>query len=160
MTRWTLILLAALGAGAARREPPLTPAGWGDLRVGMTEAEAGRRFGLRSTPVDGDCHYLELPHRTDLTGLGRAGRIGSLLAGDETRLRTDRGIGIGSTEADVRRAYGQGLKVEPNVFEPGHYMTWWAEAGRRGVMFETNANGRVYAIHVGDETILWTDGCG
>jgi hypothetical protein len=153
--------LASVGAASAA-PPPLTPNGWGGIRIGMPEAEAARRFGMVGIQVDADCHHIEFPGRFGLTGVARDGRIASLLAGDQSRLRTDRGLGIGSTERDVRRAYGPRLKVKPNTYEdpPAHYLTYWVRPHMRGVMYETDAKGRVIAIHVGDETIDWTDGCG
>jgi hypothetical protein len=153
--------LASVGAASAA-PPPLTADGWGALRIGMPESEAVRRFGLVSTAVDGDCHAIEFTGRIDLTGMARNGRIASLVAGGESRLRTDRGLRIGSTEAEVRRAYGAGLMIEPNAFEepPAHYLTYWVRPNVRGVMYETDVKGRVVAIHAGDETIGWTDGCG
>jgi len=158
------LLAAALAsvAGAAPKSPPLTAEGWGPVRIGMREADAARRFGMVSTEVDGDCHHIEFPGRTDLTGIARKGRLASLLVGGASRLRTDRGLGIGSSEREVRRAYGPGLKVEPNAYEdaPAHYLIFWAQPNVRGVMFETNTKGAVTAIHAGDETIGWTDGCG
>jgi hypothetical protein len=153
--------LASAGA-ASQPPPPLTPEGWGAVRIGMPEAEATRRFGMVSTYVDGDCHQLEFRGRIDLTGIAQKGRIASLMVGGASRLRTDRGIRIGSTERDVRRAYGPGLKIEPNHYRdpPAHYLTFWVRPNDRGVMFETDPKGAVVGIHVGDETIGWTDGCG
>jgi len=157
------LLAASLAStGAAAPRPVLTPDGMGAIRIGMSEAEAARRFGMVSTEVDGDCHHLEFPGRVDLTGLARKGRIAGLLASGESQLRTDRGIRIGSTERDVRRAYGPGLKVEPSTYDdpPAHYLTFWVRPNVRGVKFVTDAKGLVIAINVGDETIGWTDGCG
>lgn len=159
----TLLAAGLTSVAAASPSPPrLTPDGWGALRIGMQEVEAARRFGMVSTEVDGDCHHIEFPGHTDLTGIARKGRVASLLLGGASRLRTDRGLRIGSPEQDVRRAYGPRLKVELNAYEapPAHYLTFWVRPHVRGVMYETDAKGVVTAIHVGDETIGWTDGCG
>lgn len=166
--RWALLLAGAFGAAligsaaaAAQSRPVLTPDGLGPVRIGMSEAEAVRRFGMVSTVVDGDCHHIEFPDRPFLSGIARAGRLASLLVFENPRVRTDRGLRIGSSEAAVRRAYGDALKVEPNAYEdpPAHYLTHWARPGR-GVMYETDPKGVVTALHAGDETIGWTDGCG
>jgi hypothetical protein len=168
--RWKAILagaalaagLAAQGAAAPRSAPPLTPYGWGAIRIGMPEAEAKRRFGMVSTAADGDCHQIEFPAHPDLTGMARGGRVARLDIGGESRLRTDRGLGIGSTELQVRRAYGPRLEVTPDDYQdrPAHYLTYWERPGVRGVMYVTDPKGVVIAVYVGDETIGWTDGCG
>lgn len=165
--RWSVLLAAlALIAEPAAGRPPsqarLTPDGWGALRVGMAEADAVRRFGLHLEQADGeDCHLL-FSADSRLMVLARDGKVASVAVFGSHRVRTDRGLHIGSSEAEVRRAYGPALKVEPNLYDdpPAHYLTWWATPGRRGIMYETDAKGRVTDIHAGDETIGWTDGCG
>lgn len=158
-------LAAAVGAtataAAPRKEPPLTPLGWGALRIGMPESEAVRRFGLIPRPTDGECDVLEFPGRNDVSALARKGRVARVEIGGDSGLRTDRGVGIGSTEADVRRAYSRALEVERNEYEdaPARLLTWWLRPGVRGVLYVTNAKGVVDGIYVGDETIHWLDGC-
>jgi hypothetical protein len=155
-------LALAVVASARPGEPALSVSGWGGLRIGMSGTEAARRYHLTAEQADGDCRVLRFPGRTDLTIMTRAGRVASLIVFAPSRLKTDRGLGIGAREADIHRAYGPGLKVEPNAYEdpPAHYLTFWEQPGERGVMYETDRRGRVTAIHVGDETIAWTDGCG
>src|SRR6185436_5675494 len=48
-----LPLLLMTGAPAVAAPPPVTSNGWGDLRIGLREAEAVRRFGLRNQDADG-----------------------------------------------------------------------------------------------------------
>jgi len=167
--RWTGLLAAlalvagpAAGRPLAYSPPRLTAEGWGGLRVGMAEADAVRRFRLHVEQADdADCHVL-FSADSRLMVMIRDGKVGSVAVFGLPRILTDRGLHIGSTEAEVRRAYGAALKVEPNPYDdtPAHYLTWWAAPGRRGIMYETDAKGRVTDIHAGDETIGWTDGCG
>ena len=90
---------------------------------------------------------------------GRLTRI-SLIR--DSILRTDRGLRLGDTELDVRATYGAGLEVEPHKYITGgqaKYLTAWAVPGRRGVRYETDAQGVVRLIHAGDATIRYVEGC-
>jgi hypothetical protein len=147
-------------AAAPRKDPPLTPLGWGELRIGMSEAEAVRRFGLVAQSTGSDCDVLDFPGRSDISGLARNGRLARIEIGGDSRLRTDRGVRIGSSEAAVRRAYGRRLEIERNEYEeaPAHLLTWWLRPRLRGVLFVTDQKGIVDAIYLGDETIHWLDG--
>lgn len=147
---------------ASRWSAPLTPDGWGALRIGMGEAEAVRRFRLRLVDaIEHDCHVLEVPRRPGMRVMTLNGKVDSIVVTQATPLRTDRGIGLGAREADVVRAYGPALRIEPNHYldPPAHYLTWRPDPQGRGAMYETDEKGRVTIIHVGGETIGWTDGC-
>ena len=163
---WRLLPLALFASlsltPAAAKAPVLTADGWGALRVGMPEAEAVRRFHLRTEQADDEeCHVL-FSQNEHLMVMTSDGKVGSITILGRPDVLTDRGLHVGSREADVRRAYGEALTIEPNAYDdpPAHYLTWWARKGERGIMYETDAKGRVSDIHAGDETIGWTDGCG
>src|SRR4030095_3101984 len=153
-----IVLAAALAA--------LTPDGWGQLRIGMREADAARLFKLTIPPDDEgnsvDCREIPLaaggPDASVMTQDGRVARI-SLYG--PSRLKTDRGFGVGSREADIRRAYGAALKVEPHHYEgpAAHYLTAWDAARKRGVRYETNDKGVVTTVHVGDDAIQLVESC-
>lgn len=162
-----LPLLLMTGAPAVAAPPPVTSNGWGDLRIGLREAEAVRRFGLRNQDADGsvtgpECREYLMPARPQVLVMTQDGRVTRISLHDKGAIRTDRGLGVGSTEAQVRKAYGGGaLQVQPHHYEdpPARYLTWWAAPKTRGIRYETNAARRVTAIHAGDRSIELVEGC-
>jgi hypothetical protein len=167
LCRLALFAIAALAASseAVSAPAPLTPDGWGELRVGMRERDAVRLFGLHIPRDDGvssyDCRQEEVPHFPGLVVMAERGVVTRITIEPPSRLRTDRGIGIGSREADVKRAYGPALKIVTAAYqeEPAHDLTFWAPGGKRGVRIGTNAAGRVEAIYVGSRSISYIEGC-
>ena len=161
-----LILLASLLASAAvAASPPLTPFGLGLLKIGMREADAARRLGLRIAPDDEvngwECRLDELPGHPGLSVMVERGVVTRIGIASPSRLKTDRGFGIGAREADLRRAYGKALKVATAAYEaePAHDLTVWAIRGKRGVRYGTDARGRVQAIYAGSKSIANIEGC-
>ena len=162
-----LLLIAALAAGAPATPPPLTPEGWGELRIGMSEAEAVRKFRL-NVPSNDDgvssvaCRELTFPKGgPGLVAMAENGRITRISIFGDSRMRTDGGFGLGAREADIRRAYGRNLRVETHKYdeEPAHYLTAWTVPGKRGVRFETDQKGVVTTIHAGSRSIEYIEGC-
>jgi hypothetical protein len=158
----TLILTAASAAVAA---PPLTANGWGKLRIGMSERQAARRFHLRIPRSDGadsfECRQDEIPSQEGLFVMAERGIITRISIEAPSALRTDRGLELGSTEAAVRRAYGQALETETTPYddEPAHKLTFWVVRGKRGIRYDTNVAGVVVAIYVGSPSINYIEGC-
>jgi hypothetical protein len=87
-------------------------------------------------------------------------RLTRISIGKGSRTRTLRGIGIGSSEAEVHRAYGPGLRVEPHRYTewPARYLTVWARSPAHGLRFETDPSRRVRSIHAGP-SIEYVEGC-
>jgi len=160
-----VLVLLALGAAKAA-DPPLTPDGWGALRIGMREAEAARLFKLEVPPDDEvnsiDCREIPLPAGgPDASVMTQEGKVTRISLYGPSPLKTDRGFGVGSREADIRKSYGAALKVEPHHYEgpKAHYLTVWNAARKRGVRYETNDKGVVTILHVGDESIRYVESC-
>jgi hypothetical protein len=88
-------------------------------------------------------------------------RLTRISIAEPSRVRTPRGIGIGSGADEVRHAYPRGLKAEPHYYEdlPSEYLTFWTVPGKRGVRFETNSKRQVQTIHAGTESIEYVEGC-
>jgi len=157
----------ALFAAAPAPVPPLTPLGWGDLKIGMSEAEAVRRFELNVPSSDDGvsseaCRELSFPKGgPDLVVMTENGKVTRVSAFHGSALKTDRGFGLGAREADIRRAYGAALKVEPHKYDdlPAHYLTAWTVKGKRGVRYEIDQKGRVTTIHAGGPSIEYVEGC-
>ena len=165
-----LITVAALiivfHAFAAPAPPPaLTAQGWGRLRIGMRERDAVRLFHLRVPKSDGvdsfECRQDELPNQEGLFVMAERGVVTRITIEAPSQLITDRGLGIGASEGDVKRAYGQRLKIQtaPYLEEPAHELDFWSAGGKRGVRYDTNAAGAVEAIYVGSRSIAYIEGC-
>ncbi len=160
------VIAFAPGSGTSgAASPPLTPDGFGPMRIGMSERLAARTLGLKIAKDDGansyDCREELWPAHPELVVMARRGRIARISLVEKSPLRTERGLGVGSSEADVRRGYGRALKAEPNAYEepPALYLTAWAVKGRRGVRYETDNTRRVARLHVGDDSIELIEGC-
>ena len=153
----------AMAAGQLR----LTPDGFGDLKIGMKERDAARRFHLKIAQDDVssyDCRENTWPGHPGVGVMAERGVITRVSVAAPSRLRTDRGFGVGSREADIRRAYGPGLKVETAAYEeePAHDLTFWAagrKESRRGVRYGTDAHGVVRWFAVGSPSISYIEGC-
>ena len=170
MKHLILLATAALAATAAAAQPrpwPLTPEGYGPTRLGMTRAQVERALNVRleGTPVDDADTCIEMgaargAHR-HLIFMFIDRRLSRIAAIDASRVATPRGLGIGATAAQVRRAYGRDLRAEEHTYlgRPAEYLTFWTRPNRRGVRFVTGLNRRVEAVIAGNETILYIEGC-
>ena len=162
-----LLLFAVFAAGAPAAPLPLTPDGWGELRIGMSEAEAVRKFRLNVPSADDGvsseaCRELTFPEGgPDIGVMAEKGRISRISIFRGGAMLTDRGFHLGSTEAEVRKSYGRNLRVETHKYdeEPAHYLTAWTVPGKRGVRFETDQKGVVTTIHAGSRSIEYIEGC-
>jgi hypothetical protein len=156
-------LITASGAASA----PLTPNGWGKLRIGMRERDAVRLFHMRVPRGPGpridsfECRQDEVPSQEGLYVMAQRGIVTRITIAAPNQLVTDRRLGIGSTEAEVKRAYGKALKITTTPYEeePAHQMIFWSVPGKRGVRYDTNVAGSVEAIYVGDSSIELIEGC-
>jgi hypothetical protein len=164
--RSALIAVAfAAIASAASAAPRLTVQGWGKLRVGMRERDAVRLFHLRVPTNDGidsfDCRQDEMPSQPGLYVMAERGLVTRITIDGDSRLRTDRGLGLSSTEEEVRRTYGPRLAITtaPYMEEPAHELIFWNARHTRGVRYDTDAAGAVIAIYVGSGSIIYIEGC-
>ncbi len=167
---------SAGAAPASAAAETLTSAGLGPVRIGMTEQEAVAALGK---PVNADqggtgdpagCHSFRPQEGPSglvyLVEQGKVARISIYKAqqGPNATLRTDRGIGLGSTLDQIRAAYGEGLEIYPHKYAPegsaARDVTFWEDAGKtRGVRFETDEQGQVEVIHAGGQAIQLVEGC-
>ena len=176
---------------AARPATPaattITPDGLGPVRIGMSQAEAlaalGDDWSLGGTmePDDpGACRHIiaggdEGGPLAYMLNQGRVTRVSVDVSGAQAAppVRSERGVGLGSTEDDVRRAYGDQLRSEPHHYTeaPARYLTVWTRGGptrddefvqsadARGIRFVTDERRRVVAIIAGDSTLQYVEGC-
>ena len=165
MRAWLAVLaVAGFASVAAAATAPITPEGWGELRIGMRAKDAIRKFGLEEPnriPGEDSCRQFDMPAEPQLNVMVIDGRVVRLSLYAHGPLKTDRGFTVGDRESDIRKAYGARLKVEPHAYEeaPAHYLTFWTTPGTRGVRSETDMHGRVTAIHAGGPEIQYIEGC-
>ena len=144
---------------------PLTLRGLGQLDMGITITEANARHGLSLAldPADvmegTNCAYL-----SDVEGIPAlwimldGDRLVRVDVEDGSPVRTDRGVGIGATEAEVLAAYPDAAVA--NGAYGGHDLTV-VDANQPGfeMIFQTDGR-RVVAFRSGlAEFVDWIEGC-
>jgi hypothetical protein len=149
---------------APRPDPALwilSPEGYGPIHPGMS------KFGVEKVAgpiIDDpyplpDCEQITLSDNPNVTLLIREGMVTRITIRD-IHIKTDRGIGIGASQADVERQYSP-VEIKPHQYTqaPAHYLTYWAIPEEAGIRFETDTDQRVNLIHVGNEDIRLVEGC-
>ena len=181
----SLILLAALAAGACGRErsgaasahradpAAPNPRTWratdtsvGPVVVGMTLAEANEVLAglLASTEaLDSNCDFVS-PHgvAADVSYMVVDSEIARIDVRDSL-VATAAGARVGDSEARLRTLYGKSLLVRPHHYLPaGHYLTVSTPMGEDTLetVFETDGK-RVTEYRVGRKPeVEWIEGCG
>lgn len=165
-----LALIALALASAAAAEAPawkLTPNGLGPVRIGMTRDQVAKalKTELEGEAFDNEGSCIELfPENEELKGsyfMFLDGKLSRISVADPSKIATPRGIGVGTSADEVRKAYGAGLQAEEHHYigAPAEYLTYWLKPKVRGVRFETNAQGKVEIIHAGNDSIQYIEGC-
>lgn len=154
----------------------LTPDGWAGIRAGMTISQAMRASGFRLIrPGHYDEFFADEPERlracniyglvgapANLSVFVEAGVISSVGVGQDEggsiRFVTDRGVGLGDSEAAVRRAYPR-LEEEPDIYsEPPDKKLFFRGSRGNGIKFSI-VGGVVTAMNVGGRSINYVEGC-
>ena len=178
--RVAALVVSLLALAACQQDPPaqgardasvpaLTVEGYGDMRIGMTIAEARQVSGLplNNTPLDeetpGACVENEYAaaNGDQLWLMFEGDRLVRITASTEApRTRTDQNVGVGSTDAEVRAAYQnvieQGAHYNP---PPAHNLIVWTVPEQSGLLFEVSESGVVTAVHAGGGQIQYMEGC-
>ena len=149
--------------------PPLTVEGYGDMRIGMTIAEARQVSGQ---PLDNEALEPDVPgacsdqeYRTangdQLWLMFEGDRLTRVSASSEApHARTAQSVGVGSTDAEVRAAYQNVVEQGAHYDDPpAHNLIAWTVPEQTGLLFEVNDQGVVTAIHAGTASILYMEGC-
>ncbi|HVM22158.1 MAG TPA: hypothetical protein VM308_02505 [Sphingomicrobium sp.] len=146
-----MLALLALSAAAAPATSPVTLLGVGDLRIGMSVSEL-RRLGARKDydPEDDPaCSFWSLPKRKGIAVMVSYGQVVRIDI-ENPQYVTASGARVGMSESQVRRIYGDMLKVEPHPYTSpeGHYLVYRASDRRHGMIFETFRR-KVHSFRVG-----------
>lgn len=157
----TLLMMAAL----APANWVLTVEGLGPVKIGMTRAQVARalKATLRGEAIESldQCVEQNLRGLPGVTFLFEDKRLNRISVHRPSQIRTPRGIGVGATATQIKRAYGPRLKAENHhyVGAPAEYLTYWTRPKQRGVRFETATNRRAEIIHAGGQSITYIEGC-
>ena len=162
-----IALLLTAAAPAPSYNWKLTPSGWGPVRIGMTRDQVSKalKMELQGDAFDNEGSCIELfPAGDQLRGtyfMFLDGKLSRISVVEADKISTPRGIHVGSTAEEVRKAYGEMLKSEPHhyVDEPGEYLTYWLKPNASGVRFETDVERKVQTIHAGNDSIQLIEGC-
>ena len=167
-----LIVFACLAAASPQAGPDWTVylRRAGAIRIGASLDETRRALADRKATLQGsaprspidECSYLATDALPDgftvMFQRGRVVRIDIRRAG----LKTASGVGVGSTEDDVRRAYVARIETTLRKYTVGHYLTYTtADEGDRGLgmVFETDG-ARVTSFRIGTtEAVALVEGC-
>lgn len=178
---------AALQPTVTSTSDVITPEGLGALRIGMSQTEALATLGsgwVLDDPIDdpNGCRTIGQGTADDrgavyvMLDAGRVVRVSVSGMGDNRRsttVRSDRGVGLGATEDEVRRAYGDQLQAEGHRYlgPTAQYLTVWTrgapasadvlteDPAARGIRFVTGDDRRVQEIHAGGPAIQYVEGC-
>jgi hypothetical protein len=161
---------ALLDSAAPNPFPPPF-AGWiaradgvGEVRVGISADEATKRYGTSFLPPSDSesCAYIELSGAPkDVDVMIESGQLVRIDVRN-TRVATDRGVRIGDSEADVRRAYAELVQQTPHPYAgpEWHYLTVRQPNDPvHAIVFETNGK-RVLNYRVGvARAVQYIEGC-
>lgn len=151
---------------------PLTEAGWGPLRIGMTRAEVVAAAGEDANPnaVGGPepevCDEFR-PERAPegMLVMIQRGRLTRITSSAASGVATERGFEVGDLAAPIKDAYGADAVISPHKYwpAPAEYITVWmtppAGPDARGLVYEIARDGRVAHIHAGGTSIQNVEGC-
>lgn len=150
----------------------LTPQGLGGVPVGATLAEFAKALGRSPTPMSPTDRSVFADHSCVIRQLDRLPGVGLMVIGDDPEgqvrrisveagsdLRTDAGIGLGSSLAAVRAAYGQGLDEPFDHFPVGGDAVL-VRAGDLYQVFIGDDRDRVVELRLGYKPeALYSEGC-
>ena len=112
----------------------------GQVKTGMTVAEASKVFGMPFTTIDeGSCRYFRV--KGDFKDVAFMVTDGTIARFDisEPGFATAKGAKVGDSEEKVKNLYKESYKVSGHPYvEAGHYITINSENGKNGIIFETD----------------------
>lgn len=150
--------------------PPATPTaaskvlgleGLGDLRIGQP-IPTGSSWAARGAQASDSCTTVSSPDYPGAYAIVTDGKVQRITLGQRSDVKLAEGIGVGDTEADVKKWFA-GFREEGHKYEeaPAKYLTAPnAASGDPALRFEIGADGRVKLIHIGVAPVLgYVEGC-
>ena len=154
-----------LDAAVALATPVLTAFGYDTIRLGASPAEPSEYALADDGSYQDRCRIFLTDRVPGLAVMVENGKItrlsASARAAGASKVRTDRGIGVGSMEAEVRAAYAP-LREEPHkyVAAPAKDLFFGGSEDVPGLRFEIGPDGRVIEVHAGRMPALgYVEGC-
>ncbi|HEX6926754.1 MAG TPA: hypothetical protein VF167_15135 [Longimicrobiaceae bacterium] len=161
------------GSAGTDSSPPLTPEGWGPIRIGMTRAELVAAAGEDANPeaVGGPepeaCDEFRPTQAPEgMLVMVERDRVTRITISAGADVRTDRGFGVGGSAEEIKQAYGEAAETMPHKYSPApaEYITVWtvrpgSSGEARGIVYEVGEDGRVAHIHAGGPSIQYVEGC-
>ena len=139
----------------------LTLEGLGDLRIGAAVPQNSSWSAPDLQASDG-CTMYSSPEFPDTWAMVTGGLVRRISVGPDSDVKLIEGIGAGSTEAQVRSAFG-GFRETPHKYEEPPAKDFTApnaDSGEPALRFEIGADGKVSVMHVGTMPELgFVEGC-
>jgi hypothetical protein len=135
--------------------------GLGTLRIGQA-VPRGSSFAERGAQIDEGCRTVSSPAYPGVYAIVTEGKVRRITVGQRSDVKLIEGIGIGSTERDVKKWFA-GFRAEPHKYEdkPAKYLSAPnVGSGAPALRFEIGQNGKVSLMHVGTAPVLeYVEGC-
>ncbi len=130
------------------------------MRIGEP-VPAGSGWAEHGAQASDTCRIVTSPDYPGAYAIVEAGKVRRISLGARSDVKLSEGIGVGATEADVRKWFG-GFRESPHAYvEGGKYLTAPnAKSGDPALRFEIDSDGKVSEIHVGTMPVLgYVEGC-
>jgi hypothetical protein len=134
--------------------------GVGPVKIGMSLQQLNvalhEKFAMPQDKEDKGCFYVTSTLHPQVSFMIENRHVVRVDV-DKSGVTTTAGVQVGDSEEHVKQVYGSPLKVEPNHYTDGHYLT--VQRGNYGVRFETD-EGKVSTFYAGtSEAIQYIEGC-
>ena len=128
--------------------------GLGDLTIGQPVPE-GSSWAVRGAQASDACLVLSSPDYPGAYAIVEGGKVRRISIGQRSTVRLVEGIGVGASEAEVRKFFPFPATPHKYVDAPGKYLTAPnAASGDPALRFEIGSDGKVSQIHVGTMPVL------
>ena len=144
----------------------LSMQGLGPIRIGMSVADF-RRLGLAmeagyppsNDPDSRFCNQAALARFPGISVMFENGTL-TRIDIDSGNVKSVDGVGIGTTEKDAKKIYGERLVIEPNFYDAAsHDLKVFSADGRYGMLFETDGK-EVTGFRSGlNKSVQYVEGC-
>lgn len=147
-------------------QPPvasvLTLIGLGDIVIGAPPRMTGPGALTEDhVQLSAECRTLSSPEHPDVYVMTDGKLVTRITLMRDTKVRTEKGIVPGASEAEVRAAYSP-LAERGHDYgaAPAKNLVWGGKGGKPGLRFEIGNDGRVTMVHAGVQPMLgYSEGC-